>query len=379
MRKLKIAWLLLVSLTASIGLSAQTVSGKSINGNYQPLVHTLVLSSVPTIQTQTKVRPYEQWEATQFVAVSGHQPEDYVLTDNNWEIMYNLRTPHTQRELLDMGIKCSDSQLLLLEVGGLINKTEGKWKCTIPILDQEQTNSLRSISKEIAKSMYSKTKNDFVLLVQTIREMGFENNALSLVFSYLLDGRMWTKLVLFDDINNHAGWSGCYWVLYEPRKDLKFGTNGFGDMNLILTYLNSEVSPSSKTMDDCADEISKYGKINNPQLISKLIPYGLTNSNGDIQFPIIKQQQDSFHEITDRLVDSISSELKNNCSNIAIQYDINDEKTAMVILYHEVMWYLMDNLIQDKVLHIPAVFKDEKKNKQQLNDVVFFIEGGLMQ
>ena len=27
----------------------------------------------------------------------------------------------------------------------------------------------------------------------------------------------------------------------------------------------------------------------------------------------------------------------------------------MVILYHEVMWYLMDNLIQDNVLHIPAV------------------------
>ena len=32
--------------------------------------------------------------------------------------------------------------------------------------------------------------------------------------------------------------------LYEPRKDLKFGTNGFGDMNFILTYLNSEVSPT---------------------------------------------------------------------------------------------------------------------------------------
>lgn len=61
-----------------------------------------------TIKAQTDVRPYKEWEATQFVAVSGHQPEDYVLTDNNWEIMYNLRTPHTQRELLDMGIKCSD-------------------------------------------------------------------------------------------------------------------------------------------------------------------------------------------------------------------------------------------------------------------------------
>ena len=227
--------------------------------------------------------------------------------------------------------------------------------------------------------MYSKTKGDFVSLVNAIKEMGFENNALSLVFSYLLDGRMRTKLVLFEDINNHAGWSGCYWVLYEPRKDLKFGTNGFGDMNLILTYLDSEVSPSSKTMDDSADEISKYGKIKNPQLISKLTTYGLTDNNGDIQFPIIKKQQDNFHQIVDKLVDSISSELKNNCSNVATQYDIHDEKTAMVILYHEVMWYLMDNLIQDKVLHIPAVFKDAEKNKQRLNEVVFFIEGGLMQ
>ena len=57
-----------------------------------------------------------------------------------------------------------------------------------------------------------------------------------------------------------------------------------GDMNLILTYLNSEVSPSSKTMDDSADEISKYGKINNPQLISKLIPYGLTNKTETFYF-----------------------------------------------------------------------------------------------
>lgn len=38
--------------------------------------------------------------------------------------------------------------------------------------------------------MYSKTKGDFVSLVNAIKEMGFENNALSLVFSYLLDGRM---------------------------------------------------------------------------------------------------------------------------------------------------------------------------------------------
>lgn len=198
--------------------------------HYPDLLLLFTLLSVTTmIKAQISIRPYSEWEATQFVAVNGHQPEDYVTPDNNWEILYNLRTPRTQAELREMGIKCSDSQLLLLEVGGLVSKTKGKWETTIPILDKEQTNSLRSLSKEIAESMYVKTKADFISLVQTISEMGFKNNVLSLVFSYLLDGKMWTKLVLFEDVDNYTSWSGCYWVLYESRNGFACGTNGFGE------------------------------------------------------------------------------------------------------------------------------------------------------
>lgn len=48
MRKLKTAWLLLASLTASIGLSAQAVSGKLIDENSQPLPYAnVVLLSLP--------------------------------------------------------------------------------------------------------------------------------------------------------------------------------------------------------------------------------------------------------------------------------------------------------------------------------------------
>jgi hypothetical protein len=344
------------------------------------LLLVLILLSVPSItKAQTPIRPYDQWEATQFIAVDGHQPEDYVKPDNNWEILYNLRTPHTQTELHEMGIKCSDSQLLLLEVGGLINETKGKWKTTIPILDKEQTNSLRNFSKEIAESMYANTKADFISLTQIINEMGFRENALSLVFSYLLDGRMWTKLVLFEDIDSHTSWSGCYWVLYEPRKDLACGTNGFGEQNLILTYIDSSIAPSNKTMDQCADEIDKLGKITDNQLISQLKPYGLVDDNGNVLIPIIKKQQDSFHQINDKLVESISAELKKNCSSLATRYGIDNEKIAMVILYHEVMWNLVDKLIQDKIISIPAIFKDGKANKNRLNEVLFFVEGGLMQ
>ena len=93
--------------------------------HYPDLLLLFALLSVTTmIKAQISIRPYSEWEATQFVAVNGHQPEDYVKPDNNWEILYNLRTPRTQAELREMGIKCSDSQLLLLEVGGLVSKTD---------------------------------------------------------------------------------------------------------------------------------------------------------------------------------------------------------------------------------------------------------------
>jgi hypothetical protein len=142
--------------------------------HYPDLLLLFALLSVTTmIKAQISIRPYSEWEATQFVAVNGHQPEDYVTPDNNWEILYNLRTPRTQAELREMGIKCSDSQLLLLEVGGLVSKTKGKWKATIPILDKEQTNSLRSLSKEIAESMYVKTKADFISLATSSNKTNF--------------------------------------------------------------------------------------------------------------------------------------------------------------------------------------------------------------
>lgn len=190
---------------------------------------------------------------------------------------------------------------------------------------------------------------------------------------------MWTKLVLFEDVDNYTSWSGCYWVLYESRNGFACGTNGFGEQNLILTYINSGIAPDNDIMDHCADEIAQFGKVTDAKLVSQLKSYGLVDDNGDVLFPIIKKRQDRFHQITEKLLNSISAELKNNCGSLASQYGIDNEKVAMVMLYHEVMWDLVDNLIQDRIIFTPAIFKDEESNKERLNEVVFFIEGGLMQ
>ncbi len=52
--------------------------------HYPDLLLLFALLSVTTmIKAQISIRPYSEWEATQFVAVNGHQPEDYVTPDNN--------------------------------------------------------------------------------------------------------------------------------------------------------------------------------------------------------------------------------------------------------------------------------------------------------
>ena len=69
-------------------------------------------------------------------------------------------------------------------LGGLIAEQEGKWKTTIPILDREQTRSLRSFADGVAESVYTANEADFVNLAGTIREAGFGNNVFSLLFCW---------------------------------------------------------------------------------------------------------------------------------------------------------------------------------------------------
>lgn len=332
-----------------------------------------------TSAAQEPVRPYEKWEATQFVALSGHQPIDYVTADNNWEITYNLRTPQTAGELRGKGIQCSDSQLMLLEVGGIIEKSSGKWHTAIPILDKRQTDSLRIFSKTVADDIYGKNKQDLISLANTIKDMGWQANTLSLMFSYLLDGRMWTKLLLFDDAGQHATWSGCYWILYEPRQGAKYGTNGYGEQDLCLTYTDSDIAPSPDTMDECADKIRRNGKINDPALVKKLAKYGLVDAQGNALFPIIKRQDDAFHQTVNRLTENISAALKGYCGSMSSQFGIKKETVATVALYHEVMWELMDRMEKDRIFTVPGNIKYSNRHDDGIGNLLFYVEGGLMQ
>lgn len=340
----------------------------------------LLIGTIFTVSAQTKIRPYQEWNETAFVSVKTHQPANYVRPDNNWDILYTLRTPYTQDELNSMGIPCTESQLMLLEIGGLIEKEGDRWHTVIPILDKNQTDGLRAYSKQVADKIYETAKSDFQSLMKEIEKMGFKNNTASLIFSYLLDGQMWTELALFDDLNNHATWSGCYWLQYDYREGLAMGTNAYGNSKLVVTYgVTSEIVPSYQKMHDYAKEIAEHGKIVTEAYIRDLQPYGVTDNKGNLLIPVIKNEENDFHRLMNSLKMTISMGLKNNVGTLLADYGIKDEKLGIVILYHEVMWDIIDLLIKEQGLAIPEIVKDGNADKTQLKNVSFFVEDGLFQ
>lgn len=71
--------------------------------------------------------------------------------------------------------------------------------------------------------------------------------------------------------------------------------------------------------------------------------------------------------------------MKNDVGTLLADYGIKNEKLGIVILYHEVMWDIIDLLIKEQGLVIPEIVKDGKTDKTQLKNVSFFVEDGLFQ
>ena len=231
------------------------------------------------------LKPFKQWDATAFCTFNVYHPHHYILADNNWEILNALRNPQTLAELKANGINCTNSQLLFLNIGGLIAKANGKWYTTMPILDEQQTDTIRKMSRQIAESIYKETETDFLLFLEAIRENGFEHNAFSLTFSYLLDGQAWKTIMPDkDELGSYPTWSGVNWAMFSQR-ERKVGTNSYGCLHLTWTYISRTTMPTQTLMSDFAKEFEANQRVTDKQLATQLSEWGLTDNNGNIVIP----------------------------------------------------------------------------------------------
>lgn len=336
----------------------------------------LILLGMPTVaQEDLGQRPFKEMDICAFCKYSEWHPDYYIL-DNNWQILCALRTPHALADLDSMGIRWNSSQIRLLQIGGLLDKEGKQWKTQIPIFDQEQTRAIRRETRAFADSLFHLIEPSCQTFVTEVAAQGYEANAYSLMFSYVLDGQMvWKRFPDKADLGHHATWDGVYWAMYEPRTKMKCGTNSYGylsytwsdpmkrwpDMNLFVA-LGKRIREGHLNMDD-------------PDKAARLARYGYTDTLGNLTLPVIHIGQDNrMNRAADGILTPLVDAVKSRMFRFAKAYGIANEEQAAIIFYHELMWDVLDLLTERGIITCPAILTGQSSDPRHLRDVTFVFQ-----
>lgn len=320
-------------------------------------------------------RPFKDFSTTAFCSYSSFHPSQYIV-DNNWDILCVFREPGPISTLDSLNIPYNKSQLQLLRVGDLLSFSDGKLKTKMPIFDKSQTIEIRGKSKTFADSIYPIIEPKVKELISVFKAKGYTAQTYSLIFSYLLDGYIWSddKLTPQEQMENHGTWSGAYWAMFNKRPEDKNGTNGYGPLNVNWTddlgyWLNDKILLAFAR---CI--MDNQLPVEDNELKAKLVKWNLVNSNGHPSIPIIKKgNHDEIDVLCNDITTQISNAVKNYSHTIASTYDITTQEEASVIFYHEVMWDLLALMETKGLIKKPAILKGEEVGTEHFSDITFIV------
>lgn len=335
-----------------------------------------LLMSMFVFGQSSHIRPYKDWETIAYCSYDSYHPSQYAKIDSNWELLYTLRTPMGIKDLKATGVPFTYSQIILLHIGGLIDSKNNILHTVIPIFNEEQTQSIRTLSRSVAEFAYEDTEIEWVAFVKELKKRKLEKNAYSLVFSYVLDGKIWgQQLPAHDSIAVNATWSGAFWALYDKRPNSSCGTNSFNAFH--QTWSDSLAYwLDTKTIVRFIDEYEQNNKIGSKDLLDKSIEWGLTDKNGNVIIPIIKEDSnDLLVEISNKIMAELASCVCRYSSSFMKEYQLSSEDLAKVILYHEVMWDMMDILVNQKIIMEPDILKGScHTQRKDFGQIVYIVE-----
>lgn len=322
-----------------------------------------------------------------FCNVGLSHPKEILDLDNNMEILFSLKTAHTLQEFTKLEIKYTESQINLLELSGMIERKDSIYKTIIPILSKNETNKLREETKKMAGEIIPRFKDDFESLSKTINSHGLQKNSYSLFFAYVLDGLVWEILEQNKEIEETViteekpFWDGTFWMI-EPKRDFSCGTNSLssGDYSINVNWSDkSIISVSSyKMLRELLNDYKLNGKVTKPDIFKEFAKNDLFNKNGELQIPVIKADStDIIYLQSLSIAQKIVGYLRDNIDYSVILSDYPDlyKGQKITILYHEIMWDILDIMEDNGQIRKPIAFGNPQEAKDNdLKDLIFIVK-----
>lgn len=317
-----------------------------------------------------------------------HVPPDYIIKyENNWELLVALKDWKTLDDLSKLGIKYTQKQLEVLGAMNLIDKQDEKYKTLITISNAEETNEINAKTKEHAKKIVSIIQSDFTEFSKALKEQGFEKNTYTVFFSYIMDNIVWQKfesenILPKNEINAEKPfWDGTVWFNY-PKRKFECGTNSNSIENLYAAINWSDISKLSLT--DIIDygamlnDFKKNSKVTDTIIKGTLVQYGICDESGNFKVPFIKKDTtNTFNICCNHIADKIFNYLVKDVdfSTIEKKYNFQSKGDAIIVMYHNIMWDVLDVLVENGQIKKPNAFTHpDNSTLTDLRDLFFLYE-----
>jgi len=333
---------------------------------------------------QEKIKGYDD---ICFCNVVLAHPMEILGLDNNMEILFALKTGQTLHGLDNIGIKYTRSQLKLMVLSGLVEKTDSIYQTRIPILSKNETIQLRDETSKIAKEIVPLLKEDNDRLFKTLNSQGLQKNSYSLFFAFVLDGLVWDILEQDNDIEatyiaeDKPFWNGTFWMI-EPKREFSCGTNSLssGDFSISVNWSdNSKISVLSyKMLREFLDDYKLNGRVTKPEIFKAFEKNDLFSKTGVLQIPVIKADSSNViymqsKSIALKVVDYLENRI--DYSLILPDYSGLTKGQKITILYHEIMWDILDLMEEKGQIKKPIAFSDpEAATSEDLKDLIFIVK-----
>jgi len=332
----------------------------------------------------------DTYDKNYYCMVGYLHPQSVIESYNNWELLMTLKGGKSITELNKSGVKYSKNQIEILRLLNFVELKEDKYYSTISILNENETNELRLETKIISNNIVNLINKDYNSFQQILTKQGFKNNVYTLLFSYVMDNLVWDKLeklnykTMRELTVEQPFWSGTLWFMNSKRK-FSCGTNSMSFDSIENTKFcinwskNSGVSFSNfNIIESMLKDFKKNAIVTDTVVKNVLKAYDLCNTDGLLKFPVIKN--DSTNELnhySNIIANIITNYLVNNIdyNQVLKKYKIKDKEVAIIILFHEIMWDILDILEEKGQLKKPIAFSDPKNSKKtDLKDLIYIIE-----
>ncbi len=313
---------------------------------------------------------WSDYRLGQFVASRGLAPADILSLDNNGEILLACRDGCSVASLEGAGVPALASQLELLRSWALLGGDGTAYRAAIPILDGESAVQLAELADGLAAKLAESLSSDVAELIAALEADDQGGHAWTVLFAYVLDGAVWEFLSELGQVGprnvSHGGapWGGEVWA-YLAGDEPSTSTLRRSSVDVKMSWVEA-LRPQAMALlrgsigiDGLFDAL-EAGETESPEIRAHFQELGILGPERQLAVPLIVESRDNaIFRICERLAEQVASLMsKINRAALVNDFGFESESQATVVTYHEVMWSLLDRLVVDGVLTLPAAIAD---------------------